>query len=450
MTQNHAGTTEQLAARVASGKAAAPDLVIWPENSTDHDPLRTRSSTGPSQRGGHRHRPSGPGRRGAAGPDSQLRAALAARPRPGRRLLKRSWSRSASNPVPRPHLQVHHLPSASSRTTSPPAAGRWCSASARSGWATSSATRWASTGWSAPRSRRARTCSRADQRRRLRAGRPDSARRCSSWPWPGSGPSSTTARSWWPRHHGGQRDHRAERRLMTATGPGSGPRSTRGCRCEPRPRWPTGWAAGPRPCSAPGHRGARSGLAAGALAASAAGPMAGHPGRPHNREGGIWRAFAQPVRYAALAVGRRPSSPSPTPTWNSSAWFGLVPGLPCCRPRRPGAKRRCAAGGSAPGSCSRRIYWLTPNLGPAVLLVAIVLGFLWTAVGLAVWAFYPPAGHRCGAPRPRSQWSRACWLVAEWTQVLAGASAARGRSSGPASGSIRSSWPSPRSAASGW
>jgi apolipoprotein N-acyltransferase len=38
VTQNHAAATEQLAARVRSGAAPAPDLVIWPENSTDLDP----------------------------------------------------------------------------------------------------------------------------------------------------------------------------------------------------------------------------------------------------------------------------------------------------------------------------------------------------------------------------------------------------------------------------
>ena len=37
---NHARVTEQLAADVAAGRAPQPDLVIWPENSSDIDPLR--------------------------------------------------------------------------------------------------------------------------------------------------------------------------------------------------------------------------------------------------------------------------------------------------------------------------------------------------------------------------------------------------------------------------
>jgi apolipoprotein N-acyltransferase len=38
VTQNHADATRQLAAKVRSGGLPAPDVVIWPENSTDEDP----------------------------------------------------------------------------------------------------------------------------------------------------------------------------------------------------------------------------------------------------------------------------------------------------------------------------------------------------------------------------------------------------------------------------
>jgi apolipoprotein N-acyltransferase len=38
VTANHAAATRQLADRVRAGRAAAPDVVIWPENSTDQDP----------------------------------------------------------------------------------------------------------------------------------------------------------------------------------------------------------------------------------------------------------------------------------------------------------------------------------------------------------------------------------------------------------------------------
>jgi apolipoprotein N-acyltransferase len=39
VTLNHVAATDNLAAKVAAGKAPKPDLVIWPENSTDIDPM---------------------------------------------------------------------------------------------------------------------------------------------------------------------------------------------------------------------------------------------------------------------------------------------------------------------------------------------------------------------------------------------------------------------------
>jgi apolipoprotein N-acyltransferase len=40
VTRNHLAATEQLAADVAAGRQPKPDLVIWPENSTDIDPFQ--------------------------------------------------------------------------------------------------------------------------------------------------------------------------------------------------------------------------------------------------------------------------------------------------------------------------------------------------------------------------------------------------------------------------
>ena len=40
VTQNHAQATGRLAAQVKAGQRPAPDIVIWPENSTDLDPFR--------------------------------------------------------------------------------------------------------------------------------------------------------------------------------------------------------------------------------------------------------------------------------------------------------------------------------------------------------------------------------------------------------------------------
>jgi apolipoprotein N-acyltransferase len=42
--ENHAVETEKLAAAVAAGRQPKPDLVVWPENSSDVDPLQTQSA----------------------------------------------------------------------------------------------------------------------------------------------------------------------------------------------------------------------------------------------------------------------------------------------------------------------------------------------------------------------------------------------------------------------
>ncbi|MDH2430534.1 apolipoprotein N-acyltransferase [Sphaerisporangium sp. TRM90804] len=44
--RNHAGKTHELAAAVRAGRAARPDLVVWPENSTDIDPYRSEYARG--------------------------------------------------------------------------------------------------------------------------------------------------------------------------------------------------------------------------------------------------------------------------------------------------------------------------------------------------------------------------------------------------------------------
>jgi apolipoprotein N-acyltransferase len=47
---NHVRVTEQLAADVAAGTAPAPDLVIWPENSSDIDPIRNADAAAQIER----------------------------------------------------------------------------------------------------------------------------------------------------------------------------------------------------------------------------------------------------------------------------------------------------------------------------------------------------------------------------------------------------------------
>jgi len=101
------------------------------------------------------------------------------------------------------------------------------------------------------------------------------------------------------------------------------------------------------------------------------------------------------------------------------AWVGLVPGLVLMRAastRREAAVRGWWFGA---GYLLAAMYWLTPNLGPGLLLVAIVLGFLWSAVGVAAWSLLRS---------PVTMWRAlaalavvpSCWLVTEWIRSWQG------------------------------
>jgi apolipoprotein N-acyltransferase len=109
-----------------------------------------------------------------------------------------------------------------------------------------------------------------------------------------------------------------------------------------------------------------------------------------NRVMSIGRSMTRPARYAVLAAGGLPALAFPAPGVAPLAWIALVPGLLLIQ--RAGSAREAAVRGGwfGTGYMLATIWWLTPNLGPAVLLVAIVLGAAWTGVGLATWALLRP------------------------------------------------------------
>jgi len=119
------------------------------------------------------------------------------------------------------------------------------------------------------------------------------------------------------------------------------------------------------------------------------------------------------MRYAALATGGIPVLAFPAANLEFLAWVGLVPGLALMRAaptRREAAVRGCWYGA---GYLLAAMYWLAPNIGPGLLLVAIVIGSLWSLVGLATWSLLrPPVTFaRAGAAFVVVP---SCWLVTEW------------------------------------
>ena len=76
--------------------------------------------------------------------------------------------------------------------------------------------------------------------------------------------------------------------------------------------------------------------------------------------------------------GALPVLAFPAPNIEFLAWFGLVPGLLLMR-ASPSAREAAVRGWwFGAGFIWPRHYWLLPNIGPALLLVAVVLGALWT------------------------------------------------------------------------
>jgi len=109
---------------------------------------------------------------------------------------------------------------------------------------------------------------------------------------------------------------------------------------------------------------------------------------------GFWRrlgrALRVPARWGALVAGALPVLAFPGPNLEFLAWFALVPGLLLMR-AAPGPREAAVRGWwFGAGFIMAAHYWLAPNIGPALLLVAVVMGVLWTGVGVSTWMLLRP------------------------------------------------------------
>jgi apolipoprotein N-acyltransferase len=127
----------------------------------------------------------------------------------------------------------------------------------------------------------------------------------------------------------------------------------------------------------------------------------------------FWRGFRQPARYAALVAGAVPVLAFPAANLEWLGWIGLLPGLALMRGAATRREAWVRGWWFGAGYLLAAMYWLVPNIGPALLLVAIVFGFLWSAVGLSVWSFLraPVTVRRALAAMVVVP---SCWLVTEW------------------------------------
>src|ERR1700678_4239608 len=154
------------------------------------------------------------------------------------------------------------------------------------------------------------------------------------------------------------------------------------------------------------------------MKASRAPTRAGGPGggqwsvRLHNALRRVGRWIWSPRRLMLLA-GALLVLAFPDPNLEFLAWFGLVPGLVLIV-RSPSAREGgVRAWWLGAGYLIAALYWMTPEIGPAVLLVAAVIGVLWVQLGVAAAVLL----------RPPFSWPRAlaalvvvpsCWLLTEW------------------------------------
>jgi apolipoprotein N-acyltransferase len=118
-------------------------------------------------------------------------------------------------------------------------------------------------------------------------------------------------------------------------------------------------------------------------------------------------------RWLALLAGALLILAFPDPNWEWLAWIGLVPGLLIILRARTAREGGIRAWWLGCGYLIAALYWMAPEIGPGVLLVAVVFGILWIPFGVAAWSLL----------RPPVRWPRAlaglvvvpsCWLITEW------------------------------------
>jgi apolipoprotein N-acyltransferase len=119
------------------------------------------------------------------------------------------------------------------------------------------------------------------------------------------------------------------------------------------------------------------------------------------------------LRYAALAAGVLPVLAFPAPSLGWLAWVVLVPGLLLMRAAPSAREAAVRAWWFGAGFIMAAHYWLVPNIGPALLLVAIVLGALWAGVGVSTWALLRPP-MTLGRSLAALVVVPSYWLLVEW------------------------------------
>jgi apolipoprotein N-acyltransferase len=134
----------------------------------------------------------------------------------------------------------------------------------------------------------------------------------------------------------------------------------------------------------------------------------------------FWRGFAQPARYAALLAGAIPVLAFPALNLEFLAWFGLVPGLLLMRRSGTGREAFFRGWWFGAGYLLAALYWLTPNLGPGLLLIVILLGLPWAGFGYAAWKLLAAPGPSVRQALAALVVLPSVWVVTDWIRSWQG------------------------------
>ena len=132
------------------------------------------------------------------------------------------------------------------------------------------------------------------------------------------------------------------------------------------------------------------------------------------------RPFRYPVRWLAFLAGGVPAVlVFPGPSLSYIAWLALVPGMVLFT--RAGTTREAVARGwwFGAGYLIAILQWMTPEIGPGVVLIGAVFGGMWAPFSIAVNRLLrPPAS----APRALAALIvvPSCWLIPEWIRSYQG------------------------------
>jgi apolipoprotein N-acyltransferase len=132
------------------------------------------------------------------------------------------------------------------------------------------------------------------------------------------------------------------------------------------------------------------------------------------------RPFRYPVRWLAFLAGGVPAVlVFPGPSLSYLAWFALVPGMVLFT-RAATTKEALARGWwFGAGYLIAILQWMTPQIGPGVVLIGAVFGCMWSPFAIAVNRLLKPPVSGRGALAALVV-VPSCWLIPEWIRSYQG------------------------------